>query len=171
MTDKKELLGTAPVGKLLFKLALPTVVAQLINMLYNVVDRIYIGHMPEVGDLALTGVGVCMPLIMLVSAFAALVGYDDAVEETARVTDDMIEQSEEMKAVIDEKLRYLSERIGEMPTVIVTYFMPDKKKSGGEYKIFEGRVKRLDDYDAVMIFEDGKRISYDKIYSVEIKEK
>ena len=47
MTDKKELLGTAPVGKLLFKLALPTVVAQLINMLYNVVDRIYIGHMPR----------------------------------------------------------------------------------------------------------------------------
>ena len=78
MTDKKELLGTAPVGKLLFKLALPTVVAQLINMLYNVVDRIYIGHMPEVGDLALTGVGVCMPLIMLVSAFAALVGSGGA---------------------------------------------------------------------------------------------
>ena len=103
--------------------------------------------------------------------FAALVGYDDAVEETARVTDDMIEQSEEMKAVIDEKLRYLSERIGEMPTVIVTYFMPDKKKSGGEYKIFEGRLKRLDDYDAVMTFECGKRISYDKIYSVELKEK
>ena len=103
--------------------------------------------------------------------FAALVGYDDAVEETARVTDDMIEQSEEMKAVIDEKLRYLSERIGEMPTVIVTYFLPDKKKSGGEYKIFTGKLKRLDDYDAVMIFECGKRISYDKIYSVELKEK
>ena len=78
MTDKKEILGTAPVGKLLFKLALPTVVAQLINMLYNIVDRIYIGHMPEVGDLALTGVGVCMPLIMLVSAFAALVGSGGA---------------------------------------------------------------------------------------------
>ena len=78
MTDKKELLGTAPVGKLLFKLALPTVVAQLINMLYNIVDRIYIGHMPEVGDLALTGVGICMPLIMLVSAFAALVGSGGA---------------------------------------------------------------------------------------------
>ena len=78
MTDEKELLGTAPVGKLLFKLALPTVVAQLINMLYNIVDRIYIGHMPEIGDLALTGVGVCMPLIMLVSAFAALVGSGGA---------------------------------------------------------------------------------------------
>ena len=78
MEDKKAFLGTAPVGKLLFRLALPTVVAQLINMLYNVVDRIYIGHMPEVGDLALTGVGVCMPLIMIVSAFAALVSSGGA---------------------------------------------------------------------------------------------
>lgn len=72
------MLGTAPVGKLLFRLALPTVVAQLINMLYNIVDRIYIGHMPEVGDLALTGVGVCMPIIMVVSAFAALVSSGGA---------------------------------------------------------------------------------------------
>ena len=78
MRDQKEMLATAPVGKLLFKLALPTVVAQLINMLYNIVDRIYIGHMAEVGDLALTGVGVCMPLIMIVSAFAALVGSGGA---------------------------------------------------------------------------------------------
>lgn len=78
MNDQKEMLGTAPVGKLLFKLALPTVVAQLINMLYNIVDRIYIGHIPEIGDLALTGVGVCMPLIMIVSAFAALVGSGGA---------------------------------------------------------------------------------------------
>lgn len=78
MTDNKEMLGKAPVGKLLLRLALPTVVAQLINMLYNVVDRIYIGHMPEVGDLALTGVGVCMPIIMVVSAFAALVSAGGA---------------------------------------------------------------------------------------------
>ena len=72
MTDNKEFLGTEPIGKLLFKLAVPTVVAQLINMLYNIVDRIYIGHIDEVGSLALTGVGVCMPIIMVVSAFAAL---------------------------------------------------------------------------------------------------
>ena len=78
MTDHKEMLGSAPIGKLLFKLAIPTVVAQLINMLYNIVDRIYIGHMPEVGDLALTGVGVCMPIILIVSAFAALVGSGGA---------------------------------------------------------------------------------------------
>ena len=78
MQNDKEFLGTAPVGKLLFKLALPTVVAQLINMLYNIVDRIYIGHIEGYGDLALTGVGVCMPLIMIVSAFAALVASGGA---------------------------------------------------------------------------------------------
>lgn len=78
MESNKEFLGTEPVGKLLFKLAIPTVVAQLINMLYNIVDRIYIGHMPGNGSLALTGIGVCMPLIMLVSAFAALVSSGGA---------------------------------------------------------------------------------------------
>ena len=78
MQNQKELLGTAPLGELLFKLSVPTVIAQLINMLYNVVDRIYIGHIPETGSLALTGVGVCMPLIMIVSAFAALVSSGGA---------------------------------------------------------------------------------------------
>ena len=78
MQNDKEMLGTEPVGKLLFKLALPTVIAQLINMIYNIVDRIYIGHMPENGDLALTGVGICMPIIMIVSAFAALVSSGGA---------------------------------------------------------------------------------------------
>lgn len=76
--ENKEFLRTEPLGKLLLKLALPTVAAQLINMLYNIVDRIYIGHIPGIGATALTGVGVCMPLIMIVSAFAALVGYGGA---------------------------------------------------------------------------------------------
>ena len=78
MESNREFLGTEPVGKLLFRLALPTVAAQLINMLYNVVDRIFIGHMPGDGALALTGVGVCMPIIMLISAFAALVSSGGA---------------------------------------------------------------------------------------------
>ena len=78
MNTDKEFLRTEPLGRLLLKLALPTVAAQLINMLYNIVDRIYIGHIPEIGATALTGVGVCMPLIMIVSAFAALVGYGGA---------------------------------------------------------------------------------------------
>lgn len=78
MNEEKDFLGKEPVGKLLLKLAIPTVAAQIINMLYNIVDRIYIGHIPEVGAMALTGVGVCMPLIMIVSAFAAFVGYGGA---------------------------------------------------------------------------------------------
>lgn len=78
MNQDDEMLAKEPVGKLLVKLAVPTVTAQLINMLYNIVDRIYIGHIPDIGADALTGVGVCMPLIMIVSAFAALVGYGGA---------------------------------------------------------------------------------------------
>lgn len=82
MNDDKSFLGTEPIGKLLMKLALPTVAAQIINMLYNIVDRIYIGHIPGDGALALTGVGVCMPIIMIVSAFAALVGNGGAPRAT-----------------------------------------------------------------------------------------
>lgn len=76
--QKSDFLGTEPIGKLLWKLSLPAIVAQLINLLYNMVDRIYIGHMPGDGALALTGVGVCMPVIMIVSAFAALVSNGSA---------------------------------------------------------------------------------------------
>ena len=78
MQDNRNFLGTEPIGKLLLKLSIPTVIAQLINMLYNIVDRIYIGHIPGEGSLALTGVGVCMPIIMIVSAFAALVSSGGA---------------------------------------------------------------------------------------------
>ena len=78
MNQDKTFLGTEPVGKLLLKLSVPTVIAQLVNMLYNIVDRIYIGHMPGDGALALTGVGVCLPIIMIVSAFAALVSTGGA---------------------------------------------------------------------------------------------
>lgn len=76
--EKNEFLGTEPVGKLLFKLALPAVTAQIINMLYNIIDRIYIGHMPVNGSLALTGVGVCLPIIMIISAFAAFISMGGA---------------------------------------------------------------------------------------------
>lgn len=78
-TKKKEAdLGQDPVGSLLFKLALPAILAQLINVLYNMVDRMYIGHIPEIGPSALTGVGVTMPVIMCISAFAALVSMGGA---------------------------------------------------------------------------------------------
>ena len=63
-------LGTEPVGKLLWEMAIPTVLAQMVNLLYNIVDRIYVGHIPETGALALAGLGVTFPITMLVSAFA-----------------------------------------------------------------------------------------------------
>ena len=78
MNQDKDFLGREPIGRLLLKLAFPTVAAQVINMLYKIVDRIYIGHVSDIGAMALTGVGVCMPLIMIVSAFAALVAYGGA---------------------------------------------------------------------------------------------
>ena len=71
-------LGSAPIGSLLFKLALPAIAAQIINVLYNMVDRMYIGHIPDIGPSALTGVGVTMPIIMCISAFAALAAMGGA---------------------------------------------------------------------------------------------
>lgn len=78
MNQKNDFLGKEPIGKLLWRLSIPAIAAQLINLLYNLVDRVYIGHMPENGSLALTGVGVCMPLIIIVAAFAALVSNGGA---------------------------------------------------------------------------------------------
>lgn len=78
MSSEENFLGTEPVGRLLVKLAAPAIMAQVINLLYNLVDRVYIGHMPNDGSLALTGVGVCMPIIMIVTAFAMLISMGGA---------------------------------------------------------------------------------------------
>ena len=78
MEQKNDFLGTEPVGKLLWRLSLPAIAAQIVNLLYNLVDRVYIGHMPGDGDLALTGVGVCMSIIMIVSAFSSFVSTGGA---------------------------------------------------------------------------------------------
>lgn len=76
MSPDNNRLGSAPLGKLLFELALPTVFAQIVNLLYNMVDRIYVGRIPEAGPLALAGLGVAFPIIILISAFASLVGME-----------------------------------------------------------------------------------------------
>lgn len=78
MEQKNDFLGIEPIGKLLWKMSVPAIAAQIINLLYNLVDRVYIGHMPGDGAMALTGVGVCMPIIMIVTAFAALVSNGGA---------------------------------------------------------------------------------------------
>ena len=77
-TPQENQLGTASIGKLLFTLAVPAITAQVVNMLYNIVDRIYIGHIPEIGTAALTGVGITFPIITLISAFSSLIAMGGA---------------------------------------------------------------------------------------------
>ena len=96
MQDKKSFLGTEPVGKLLFRLAVPTVTAQIVNMLYNIVDRIFIGHIPQKGTLALSGVGVCFPVVILIMAFSNLIGMGGAPRIAMRLGKNDEEGAEEI---------------------------------------------------------------------------
>ena len=91
MARRENDLGRDPVGKLLLRLAVPTVTAQLVNALYNIVDRIYIGHIHGVGDLALTGLGVCFPVILFVSAISILVGLGGASRAVVRMGEGKLE--------------------------------------------------------------------------------
>ena len=85
MAKRENDLGRDPVGKLLLRLAVPSVTAQLVNALYNIVDRMYIGHIEGVGDLALTGLGVCFPVLMFVSAISSLVGMGGGSRAVVRM--------------------------------------------------------------------------------------
>ena len=78
MANAKQDMGTGSIKKLMVSMAVPALVAQVINLLYNIVDRIYIGHIPEIGGLALTGVGLFTPILMLITAFAMLAGAGGA---------------------------------------------------------------------------------------------
>lgn len=101
------------------------------------------------------------------SPFAAVVGYDDAVEETARYTDSMIELSEDEVVLLNGALAELRESIDEKPQIRVTYFVPDAKKDGGEYVSKTGIVKRIDEYENVLIFTDGDKVAVSSIIKVE----
>ncbi|MEG0571299.1 MAG: MATE family efflux transporter, partial [Oscillospiraceae bacterium] len=89
-------LGTGKIGKLLFSLAIPAIAAQLINALYNIVDRMYIGHIPGVGATALTGVGVTFPIIMVIAAFAALIGMGGAPRAAIKMGEDDYDGAEKI---------------------------------------------------------------------------
>ena len=99
--------------------------------------------------------------------FAALTGYDDAITETGRLTDEKIEMSEEMLNVLNMKFQLLSDSLGEDNEVIFTYFKPDKKKKGGAYVTATGIVKKLDDYERLITLYDGTKIPMDDIFSIE----
>ena len=94
--DVSQQLATAPVGRLLLKLAAPTVVAQLVNLLYNIVDRIYIGHMPDIGRPALTGVGLCFPVICFITAFTMLVAQGGAPRAAIAMGEGKNDQAEKI---------------------------------------------------------------------------
>lgn len=98
--------------------------------------------------------------------FAALVGYDDAVRETARLTDSRRELSDGALAQLNTKLNYIQEHLGEQPEVTITYFQPDSKKSGGAYLTCTGIVKKVDDYEHTVLMQDGREIFIDDISEI-----
>ena len=99
------------------------------------------------------------------SPFAALTGYGDAIDETARLTDARIELSEEERAELDYKQQYLATL--DAPTVAVTYFVPDERKSGGAYVTHTGVLKRVDEIEREMVFGDGTRVEMDEVVGIE----
>lgn len=98
--------------------------------------------------------------------FAALTGYEEAVKETARFTEQKIELDEELNNILDKKLRLIQSQIKNMPEITVTYFVPDDKKRGGKYQKITGKIKKIDDYNKFIIFTDGKFISIKDIINI-----
>lgn len=101
------------------------------------------------------------------SPFAALSGYGDAVRETARLTGQRIELDESAKAALDEKLRLLAEVIEDRPEAAITYFLPDRKKAGGEYVTTTGQVKKVDAVAQELVMANGRIIPIADIIEVE----
>ena len=100
-------------------------------------------------------------------AFRALTGYEDAISETGRVTDEKYELDEYQKLDIDFKLQKISEKIKDNPKVTVVYFMPDEKKKGGAYFTYVGSVNKIKELERKIEFSDGKIIKIDEIYSLD----
>lgn len=100
------------------------------------------------------------------SPFAALSGYGDAVQETARLTGRKIDLDESARAALDEKLRFLAETAEEHPNVTVTYFLPDKRKDGGEYVTAAGAVKKVDSVQRELVMMNGTRIPLEDILEI-----
>ncbi|MCI5493510.1 MAG: YolD-like family protein [Lachnospiraceae bacterium] len=98
--------------------------------------------------------------------FAALTGYEDAVRESARLTDQRQELEEDSRELLDEELQKICVSIQKHPSVTVTYFVPDQKKEGGSYVTYTGKLKRIDRYMQQLVFEDGTRIAVGDIYKL-----
>ena len=100
------------------------------------------------------------------SPFAALTGYDAAIEETARLTDRQTELADSSKEVLDKKIRAIQDAIDTMPEVTVTFFEPDLRKIGGAYRTITGRVKKIDEYNKTLIFQDETAVQFWQLHDI-----
>lgn len=99
--------------------------------------------------------------------FRALTGYEDAVQETARLTDAQVELTEDEKSLLDRKLQELADRIDTHPQVTLTWFQPDKRKAGGAYISATGQLKKIDDYEGVLVLIVDTRIPIENIVDIQ----
>ena len=102
------------------------------------------------------------------SPFAALVGYDDAVKETARLTNEKQELTADKIADLNQKIAFLNEHADERPEVTIEYFISDEKKTGGKYVTLSGNFRRIDEYNHNMVFVSGEEIPLNDIFDIEI---
>ena len=98
--------------------------------------------------------------------FAALTGYDDAVKETGRLTDDKIELEESSLNELNLKIQLLRENLADVPEITFTYFKPDERKAGGAYLTTTGTVKKLDDYERLIVLQNGTKLPMDDILDI-----
>ncbi|MPM28196.1 hypothetical protein SDC9_74715 [bioreactor metagenome] len=101
------------------------------------------------------------------SPFAALTGYDAAIKETARLTDKKLELDESMKDALSRRLQIIADRMKKRPEISITFFQPDMKKSGGAYVTAIGTVKKIDEYERIVVMTDGTAIPIDEIISID----
>ncbi|MDE5858845.1 MAG: hypothetical protein K2H23_00400 [Oscillospiraceae bacterium] len=102
------------------------------------------------------------------SPFAALVGYDDAVKETSRLTNEKQELTADKIADLNQKIAFLIEHADERPEITIEYFIPDEKKTGGKYVTLSGNFRRIDVYNHNMVFASGEEIPLNDIFAIEI---
>lgn len=101
------------------------------------------------------------------SPFAALTGHETAVKETARLTEKRVELDKSEKNYLSDRLQFIAERINEQHEISITYFQPDTKKNGGAYLTANGIVKKIDDFERLIVMADGKQIPVDEVFNVE----
>lgn len=105
------------------------------------------------------------------SPFAALTGYEDAVEEAGRLTNRRIVPDEEKAALLDRTMRKILENISLHPLIHAIYFIQDIRKTGGRYAEYTGRIRTFNEYNKILIFEDGTKIALYDIYDIEVRQK